>query len=200
MKSVWGKLSSNASAAFSVVQDAYDGVAKDFRGLNLVGPASTSDVDPLEKDGELLSRDELSAWSPSTGSGVQAVRSSTFAGTSLNNPWATTRNQTSIPSVLLENPWYTERIIPPSQATSQDKSNSGLPADPTIAQPVPQRAQALDYRSASFIEPRTFSRSSNAASSTATHTNTVVTDVSSQPFSPANDHQGETDPLGVGLL
>jgi len=200
MKSVWGKLSSNASAAFSVVQDAYDGVAKDFRGLNLAGPANTSGVDPLEKDGELLSRDELSAWSPSTGSGVQqAVRPSTFAGTSLNNPWATTRNQSSIPSVLLENPWYTERIIPPSQATSQDTRNSGLPADPTIAQPVPKRAQTLDYGAASFIEPRTFSRSSNAASSTATHTNTMVTDVSSQPFS-ANDHQGETDPLGVGLL
>ena len=50
VKSVWGKLSSNASAAFSVVQDAYAGVAKDLRNAG-----SFADETPSERTSELRS-------------------------------------------------------------------------------------------------------------------------------------------------
>ena len=65
MKSVWGKLSTNASAAFSAVQDAYDGVAREFKGLS-VGGSPNSEYGSQGGEmharslGELNARDELS--------------------------------------------------------------------------------------------------------------------------------------------
>ncbi|KAH8826937.1 protein-tyrosine phosphatase-like protein [Flagelloscypha sp. PMI_526] len=56
-KNLWGRLSSNASAAFSAVQEAYEGATKEYRGTS-PGPSSETRV-----AGELQSRDVLSgAW------------------------------------------------------------------------------------------------------------------------------------------
>jgi myotubularin-related protein 6/7/8 len=125
MKSMWGKLSSNASAAFSVVQDVYGGVARDMKGLTLSGEATGGQQ--LESSHDDLTTswtgESSSAFAPSspsqpsprdTSSGVS--RAGSF-GSILPNPWATTSTATStssvarrsrspIPSITgYDNPW-----------------------------------------------------------------------------------------------
>ncbi|KAI0045386.1 phosphatases II, partial [Auriscalpium vulgare] len=101
MKSVWGKLSSGAGAAFSVVQDAYGGVAKDLRGLSIGGAGDASDG----RGGELRGKDELSGW----GGEPEEARSSAFAaGTVSANPWASVKQPAeSSTSLFADNPWNT---------------------------------------------------------------------------------------------
>ncbi|KAI0034496.1 protein-tyrosine phosphatase-like protein [Vararia minispora EC-137] len=110
LRSMWGKLSSNASNAFSAVQDAYGGLANDLRGLNLgAGPSSGSLSSPVGGGGELRGHEELPAWG---GQPTEAPRRGTFSTGSgfASNPWATTstRPPRHIPSIYDENPWGTK--------------------------------------------------------------------------------------------
>ncbi|KAK2466754.1 hypothetical protein APHAL10511_001012 [Amanita phalloides] len=119
MKSMWGKLSSNASAALSVVQEAYTGVAKDLAKGNETGQA------------ELQPRTNLEDWTETETSTISHVRSRPFYSTT-TNPWATSRpRHPTVPSLFEENPWTS--ITSPTVA---DSSNS-WPSDPTIAHPMP---------------------------------------------------------------
>ncbi|KAJ7582975.1 protein phosphatase [Mycena floridula] len=77
MKSVWGKLSSNASAALSVMQEAYEGVARNV----------SADTGKTE---ELSSRDSLKAWGDD-----QPSTSSLPPLAELDNPWGSVRTSTS---------------------------------------------------------------------------------------------------------
>ena len=156
MRSMWGRFSSNATAAFSAVQDAYGGVAKDFSKLTLGNNAPESGA-----GGELKSREEIGAWSapdrsmtpspadPSSRAAGSSSSTGTFglgAGTTLN-PWATTRGSSrpGIPSMLFDNPWSSSfqnpspsAAVPPSSVsnsttTSVAASISGLPSSSSPA-------------------------------------------------------------------
>lgn len=132
LRSMWGKISSNAGAALTAAQTAYDGVAKDFASSGLRvnsssnGSGAGSDGELGEKSsvapggGELRGRDELSAWGAESSMTISererarerererivAVRPSTFAQGS-SNPWASVRERPGVPSMLLDNPWST---------------------------------------------------------------------------------------------
>ncbi|KZV71863.1 phosphatases II [Peniophora sp. CONT] len=166
-RSVWGRLSSNATSAFTSLQGAYDGLAKDLRVMNVAPPSPDRAADSVPATpggGELRGRDELGAW----GSGAErfetprveeAVRPSTFSASSSfgGNPWATTKEPTSslsqkasghqprLPSGLFDDPWGSVKPATsrPSAASPWERMNDGaLPADPsvTVVQPTPRRA------------------------------------------------------------
>lgn len=169
-RSVWGRLSSNASSAFTSLQGAYDGLAKDLRAVNVAPPspdrAAGSSSSAIGGGGELRGRDELGMWGSSsdterfeTPRANEAVRPSTFSATSGfgGNPWATTRaplpssqelsanQQRRLPSSLLDDPWGSVKpaTTRPSAISPWERMNEGaLPADPsvTIVQPTPRRA------------------------------------------------------------
>ncbi|KZT71382.1 phosphatases II [Daedalea quercina L-15889] len=199
VRSMWGRFSSNATAAFSAVQDAYGGMAKDFRTLSLSGNT------PGEgQDGELRSREEIGAWGESEAEPDTArrpsPRSTGMAQTlgASTNPWAATRP--SVPSVLLHNPWTAEDT-PAPEPTAKDASHpsgssssndlSGLPLDPTVAlpsSPVPR------IRSTDRISPHpapTTSDVTQSTSSTQSHESSALAPTEPPPFA--------SDPLGVGV-
>ena len=125
VKSVWGKLSSNASAAFSAVQDAYSGVAKDLRNTG-------QEYDTAERSSELRGRETLSAWggdqSPSTSSRVVPVV--------MSNPWATSNTFSQPSTAFNDNPWGSSYDIEEPSTKTGHESIGPLPVDPTISKPL----------------------------------------------------------------
>ncbi|CAK5277608.1 unnamed protein product [Mycena citricolor] len=119
VKSVWGRLSSNASAAFSVVQDAYDNVAKDLR-------STASSETPHE---ELRGRDNLAAWGEEPSFGSSGFSS---------NPWSRSKPEPSVASSssVFQNPWGSSSpsdepkpyTPPPVSEHPTDSPSSGLAA------------------------------------------------------------------------
>jgi len=176
VKSVWGKLSSNATAAFSAVQDAYDGVAKDLKVL----PRPLGDTDEIQgKISELRPR-ELSERSASRGT------SQTLSIGSSYNPWDSMKPQKAIPAIPSDNPWSTtgSRHV----FSSRDPLNEEpLPLDPTVAHPPRQP------------EPESLSGSRISEQNRRIHPTTVSGGslaLEQEDKPPSTD----TDPLGVGLL
>ncbi|KAJ7172226.1 protein-tyrosine phosphatase-like protein [Mycena filopes] len=144
VKSVWGKLSSNASAALSVVQEAYVGVAKDLRNTGQDG------VDSSDRTAELSSRDTLRAW------GEDLPQGSTPAGSGFANPWNATAASSSSSSTselppaatpsIFENPWgafsrsttMSEPLAESSGGTTTlSRGSSASAATPTRQRPDP---------------------------------------------------------------
>lgn len=199
VRSVWGKLSSNATAALTAVQGAYDGVARD---LSKSLAASTDDGESGVNAGELKSRDQLnSPWgedsSPSTS---RAPSSYTVAS---SNPWDTARDKPTMPSLFLDNPWNTGRSQSPSHAPLLKEvpfgaTPSGLPHDPTVSHPKPidpGRSSILGLpKEVSPPVPVTQTSSVNDSPSKVTQTDR------SQPTPPAERRPENIDPLGVGIL
>ncbi|KAJ7087792.1 protein-tyrosine phosphatase-like protein [Mycena epipterygia] len=210
VKSVWGKLSSNASAALSVVQEAYVGVAKDLRSTGQDGESST-------KTAELSSRDTLRAWGeepePAQGSSRSAAgfvppspnpwntdssgSTSTSASSSsiFENPWGTFSRSTSDP--LGDNPVSTAPRAPSSSMSTPMQQRPDpirqytLPADPTVALPSTQRVpleSGLSAMTLASVSGSPRPRESAAAAPPKTPPPT------SKPAS-----LGDIDPLGVGL-
>jgi myotubularin-related protein 6/7/8 len=134
VKSVWGKLSSNASAAFSVVQDAYVGVAKDLRNTG------SGDNEPSGKADELRGRETLSAWGEEAPFSPVVRRLDSLSLSS--NPWAPQGSERvpperSTPSVLEENPWGVDSL---SSTSTNSLGSLTLPDDPTVSRPAPRMA------------------------------------------------------------
>ncbi|GJE96888.1 myotubularin family protein [Phanerochaete sordida] len=148
VRSMWGRFSSNASAALSVVQDAYGGVAKDLSKLSLGGAGAGAEG----SGGELKSREEINAWSSpdrpespppasaidSTRGNVPAYSASSSSGTfgfggSTLNPWATTKpnSRPGVPSMLFDNPWGSNGSsaisATPTSSTPTSTIPTGLP-------------------------------------------------------------------------
>ncbi|KAF5358546.1 hypothetical protein D9756_001301 [Leucocoprinus leucothites] len=170
VRSMWGKLQSNASTAFSAVQGAYAGMAKD-----LGRPAAGSD-DHSSRTAELHSRDMLSAWgeeptAPSR-SGVPQVTSSLSSLSVGTNPWALERADFGPSSAWDENPCGNTPTTPPKVHTVPPDPSDSLPLDPTVASPL----RRLTTPSATRIERV------------------------SQPSIDPPQKQGGSDPLGVGPL
>jgi myotubularin-related protein 6/7/8 len=127
MRSMWGRLSSGAGAAFSAMQDAYE-TARDVRARNASAGGELQDWGtPSPRRGSpafTFASPTLSAFEPPRI--TQAVRSSTFSGTLTGasaNPWTTSSSSEShlglasaaprepdgVPSLLVDNPWNTLR-------------------------------------------------------------------------------------------
>ncbi|KAI0362640.1 phosphatases II [Trametes cingulata] len=147
MRSFWGKVSSNATAAFSAVQDAYGGLAKDLRGISLAGEGGDS-----ARGGELKSREEINAWgvgedddrASSPRGGPSTPRAHTVSAGSTLNPWSAGQARPTIPSMFLDNPWSSVRspenesrpAVSSIPFESQETQQSSLPLDPTVELPT----------------------------------------------------------------
>ncbi|GAW09650.1 phosphatases II [Lentinula edodes] len=186
VKSVWGKLSSNASAAFSVVQGAYDGVARDLS--TRPGPAS-----PLpSRTEELSARSHLTSWGEEAHT-VSVFSPSTLSSSSppgVRNPWATVNSSKPSASSLFspyDNPWNSAQA---QDLGSEDepKPPSPLPIDPTVSDPS-LRAPA-----------NSIARSNSSSSRLAGNFTGIGSDGDSELSTPSQDlSSASTDPLGVGL-
>jgi myotubularin-related protein 6/7/8 len=111
MKSVWGKLSQNASAAFSAVQGAYGEATKDFKGLSLMSG--------VDSDGR---SDELKPWD--NAGNREASEASNGWGQSDYQPVA------RLPSADLRNPWSDSNVIPGTAGLSNVPRPIPVPAFP----------------------------------------------------------------------
>ncbi|KAF8643804.1 hypothetical protein AX16_008822 [Volvariella volvacea WC 439] len=132
VKSMWGRFSSNASAAFSVVQEAYTGVTKDMRG----SPGGDNTSTP--RAAELRSRETLSSWGEEDTLRQASSQSRPTYTTTEPNPWALPHSRSPLPLDPYENPWgsgSTASADPPVDSDSLEPLPSRpLPIDPTIAQ------------------------------------------------------------------
>ncbi|KAG1754381.1 phosphatases II [Suillus lakei] len=182
--SVWGKLSSNATAAFSAMQDAYDGVAKDFKAL----PRPSGDNEDAQgKVSELQARERL-------GDGERSYRvtSQSHSVGSSYNPWDNMKPQKAIHALPSDNPWLTTRSRSPRQASSSQDLFDGnpLPLDPTVAHP-PRRLESGD--SSGF-------RISGQIHDVGVPYLTVESDESLVLEQEDQPSSTNSDPLGVGFL
>lgn len=174
VKSVWGKLSSNATAAFSAVQDAYDGVTKDLK----VPSREIGDEDNVGRTSELQPRDV------DDGQALSTISRSTY------NPWDSAKpRKTSIPTLSADNPWSTARSRSPRLPTSAwDVVNSG-----------PFAADLADTPSPYVRNTSDLSRVANQSPGVGTGPPTRLSGerkIEEERKRPMIN----TDPLGVGLL
>ncbi|KAF9014067.1 protein-tyrosine phosphatase-like protein [Cyathus striatus] len=178
VKSVWGKLSSNASAAFSVVQDVYSGVAKDLRNTG------GNEDETFAKTAELRSRDTLNAWGEERSSPPSQI-DRPFSSLTLTNPWAANKSEPQTLESLQENPWGSSTISGDTRTSTvrrdDNELRSPLPLDPTVAIPTPKSSSATNVFSQDRVD-----RTSKS--------------LPPQEPSPELPSNSDTDPLGVGLL
>lgn len=183
VKSMWGRFSTNASAAISAVQGAYDGVSKDFK---------TTSAGPAGGDGELRAREELNGWGGDQSEETTPVRpvdygTSTLGSTS-NNPWAANTIKGTPPistSSILDNPWSSVKESSSRASPSLAQlglSHDGLPHDPTIANPSARLS-------------RNSSKSTVPGSGSGTPVQVAPVESSTSPVTLDKN----IDPLGVGL-
>lgn len=191
MRSMWGRISTNASAALSVVQGAVEDVTKEFRSVS-TGPNQEL------REGELKSRSELSLWGEDEATGSSSTSSSRWNpgvrpidySTTTTNPWAATTVKGTPPTTssgFSDNPWKSVKPsqISPTPSTRPPASkrlgdlfgadSQGLPHDPTISTPLPKPPANEEE-----MKPAVVTTSSSSSSSS------IPTDKS-------------IDPLGVGL-
>ncbi|KAK7037943.1 phosphoinositide 3-phosphatase [Favolaschia claudopus] len=213
MKSVWGRLSSNASAALSVVQEAYVGVARDLRN-------TASEGDPDVKTSELSGRDTLRTWGEDSAQ-TPAASTSGFANPwstadstepmSLSSSTATSTSASTSSSGVFENPWGTFSRNTGRQATNSDTigfsstattpiqqqplpvTESVLPPDPTVSLPK-QSTQPLESGLSAMTLESVGARNRQQE-------NVVAT--SDPPQVPSSTNKTavsqDIDPLGVGF-
>ncbi|KAI5828942.1 phosphatases II [Schizophyllum commune Tattone D] len=212
MKSMWGRLSSNATAALSAVQEAYnanagkEGSAQTPKEAELTGRPLGAGTWPDEAEESTSSNPAMTAsWSPSTAP-VPPVST---------NPWATTTPASpKIPSIF-ENPWRVEEestpktrlLDAPVGRLSRSLSSPTPPSTQPAASPwATEATPSVEPLSVSFIAPST-SASSTAPSPVAS---TAQAPVSHEPLTiedkpqpakvePDAKPEKDIDPLGVGL-
>ena len=219
MRSMWGRLSSGAGAAFSAVQDAY-GTPRDTRPPRSSSAAATGE---LQDWGGGASPSTFSRFDPPRV--AQAVRPSTFSSSSAPaggggaaNPWAVSslgsspvspRGPDGMPSVLVDNPWNTTRVRAASRgqqpqgdpfvadelaaalprADRAPTDSTTLPADPFVALPV--AAVPVPTTHLNTADPGDALVLSSTAS--------PASAVSEAPKLPVDSTAEEMDPLGVGM-
>jgi len=188
MRSMWGRLSTNASAAFSVVQGAVEDVTKELRNVS-TGPNQEL------KEGELKSRSELGIWGEEEVTGSSSTRTSDWNpglrsidySTTTSNPWAVATVKGTTPTTssgFSDNPWKSVKpnqvsptlsTRPPASKRLSDlfgADSQGLPHDPTISAALPKPPAVEEGETKPVVE--------------VTGSNSISTDKS-------------IDPLGVGL-
>ncbi|TCD70246.1 hypothetical protein EIP91_004147 [Steccherinum ochraceum] len=175
MRSMWGKLSSNASAALSVMQDAYGSVTQDIKGLSLAGPGGDS-PERAGSGGELKSREEIGAWSGNNRPASPSRRSSTISYTigRTTNPWSAGTTRPAVPSMLMDNPWSTARSSPPNLHPALGEIPPRLGSQSQVTQ---SSAPAQALAESSVARPP-----SRQSTPTPTITKTVTTPLSPDPI------------------
>jgi hypothetical protein len=202
MKSIWGRLSSNANAAFSAVQDA----TKDYRGTRsggsgdaFTGYGGSTTTGSSRAGGSVLgwgndtwgattsspasaTVNVASAWS-TTQSNPSTIRPKPRVGTvdSLtSNPWSTPAPVASVEPRRLEEEWRTGTVMRPPTIIAPTQGPLGgilVGRDAPLAAPTPRRASALSPSSSLTVPLGSVRQAPQEA--------------------PAQDKSG--DPLGVGL-
>jgi len=125
LKSMWGKISSNASAALSNVRDAYGGVAGQYVS-GALGSAPTSHSGSALSGGELQTTDPLGVpWSQREDPLKDRTMRSAAVLEVADNPWASIRSTSPAPTIR-------KRL---SQETLRDTLGVSHPLDPTIGFP-----------------------------------------------------------------
>ncbi|KZS88382.1 phosphatases II [Sistotremastrum niveocremeum HHB9708] len=207
MKSIWGKISTNASTAFSVVQDVYGGVAKDLKGLSVSGPSGY-------RDGEYPSRDDASTWGELESDLGKTSRSSTISSGSLLGS-----SRTMVPPVA-DNPWNTSpRIGHPESdhrrrvdqdffaSTSQTSSPShdpavalprAVPASSATALPVPDVKRPVEAESYIQVAERPPTLPNLPVPRVPTSSNSALSTL--EKSDDAKSPGPQFDPLGVSAL
>ncbi|KIO13458.1 hypothetical protein M404DRAFT_579426 [Pisolithus tinctorius Marx 270] len=179
VKSMWGKLSSNATAAFTAVQEVYDGVTKDFKG----GPRPFEDDTENYSGGRELQASDFSV----DGERFTSRASTSFSRVgSSNRPWDSVIPQRSLADLAMDNPWssvWSPSSPPPTTQLDMDDTDP-LPEDPTVAQPSQRQNSAFHH------PPK-----QGPSVSRVTHSdeNNVTEQETKRPSL-------TTDPLGVGLV
>jgi len=214
LKSMWGKISSNATAALSNVRDAYEGVA----GQYMSGSTAPSSISSLS-GGELQANDPLGVpWSQREDTIREKPVRSTAVLQVADNPWASVRSTSPSPS-----PPIRKRL---SQETLRDTLGMSHPLDPTVGfpstsirsvsssrafqqrSPVPAAwtDDPLNTPSTPTSVPLPPSRSSSVLSATSPEDSLPPKSPSPSP-SPIPEELGspappgaKADPLGVGWL
>lgn len=184
VKSMWGRLQSNASAALSVVQDAYV----------KTGSSSQADENNPSSAQVLRDRQSLNVWGEDSTSSTESSTGETVLSTS--NPWSTPSSSVSDgqPNIFSDNPWGTVR----SPSRGKDEQNirrspasapqSSLPHDPMVSDTLSARFDT----SASLRSPTRSPIRSPAR---------VVSPAPPQtPSTVTSAPSANTDPLGVGLI
>lgn len=206
LKSMWGKISSNASAALSNVRDAYEGVAKDFIPGNQSAASSSSNTRrELQPTGASGGRWSQKADPPTT---PPASRTAWKMEEELN-PWASAASSTERPRSTSP-----ERLTPyshpldphvPQSLRYNTVSSSRSPASLYRSSSTNNRTSILTHTATPLSSP------SPSSSSTTTTTRLENTDVNPVPepeskssFETARGpptHSGQqADPLGVSWL
>ena len=219
MRSMWDRLSSGAGAAFSAVQDAY-GTGTTARDTSRTRSSSalpaSGELQDWGASPSPFSRFDpprvAQAVRPSTFSGSSGPAG---AGSGSANPWAVAvstsprgADEDGMPSVLVDNPWNTTRRAAASRslpdpfvvdelaatlprAAAADRAPSSLPADPSVALPVPVKPAVVSTPHLHTADPGDAPVLSSTGS------------VSEAPKLPAVSASSSTaedmDPLGVGM-
>jgi len=144
VKSLWGKISSNATTAISAAQNAYSGMAKD-----LINPAADASPDPASMSSELRSRENLKTWGD-TNPSSSGTGDPSLSGFTIANPWATTSTSRLVgkPSLIDENPWglptptSSQGPLSPRSSTRAADPLGTLPLDPAIPPSLRQNARS----------------------------------------------------------
>lgn len=114
MKSMWGKFSSNASAALTAVQDAYGGVTKELRGMAInqgwdnEAPADElrSQHRPRVPEGE----EDWTTMTPSSSGHGPPTTSWARDTASPSGRWKTQSSSSKLNMLTLDNPWGTPEV------------------------------------------------------------------------------------------
>ena len=142
VKSIWGKLSSNATAAFSAVQGAYDGVTKELKVLGAPRELDTSRAGGGELQSRSLSPSLLGEADWTTPNSTTQTRGSdstpSWAADAMvpSERWRGGNPSTGLSTLSLENPWRTqshkENSSPPRKV--DDLFSSSVWGDESVSQ------------------------------------------------------------------
>lgn len=126
VKSVWGRFSSNATAAFSAVSEAYEGVTKDFKGLSITSPGPQGSE--LQRSGTDA---ELGGWGDIPSSPRRALTLASNQAISDDSLLDTRRSSFS----TYDNPWTTAKAASPKTSSPPAASDLSAPlfsSDPDL--------------------------------------------------------------------
>jgi myotubularin-related protein 6/7/8 len=215
MKSMWGRFSSNATAAFSAVQDA----TKDFRGINpspSPGPAFSSYggsggsvggsnyTDPSRRGSALGWSNDT--WGSSTNKPLTTAAEASpwirgnAPATSSTTLQGTRRQTAGGGDILGNNPWQTDSptAIGPTNRTLEDewRQSTAVDRSPANASLQPPLGGRPMYNTAPLAAP-TPRYATSASSAPALTVPPVAGRQASPQATPSKE--APSDPLGVGL-
>ena len=219
MKSVWGKLSSNASTAFTAVQGAYDGITKELKGVSLnqgwdiqKGPGGEMETragPPLS-----VSDDDWTTFNASRNRTTSSTSSWQRDLSSPSDRWRTEGSQSKLSALVLDNPWGTQRqqtgrssprraddIFSTSSIWADERSrspnSSALPSDPTVLTPPPITHSISTINNSTPSMLTRSSSSSNLEAEKADESSHPTAQAVGKSVSSASSNEQQLDPLGV---